>query len=241
MTTFSMTVNELVREAYEAAALLEEDEDLSAAKLNRGVSILNQLVSQFNTGEIVPYYQNMSFNLVGGQSEYVLSLAEDADVETNPLIQLSNALITVTGQTFALEIITDQEYFNTWQNTATIAQPWQVYLDSGINTSTLTFYPTPDQAYSCQIRGKFTISNFVANTDITNLPSYYYQYLIFLLAKRLAVSYPSGVWTQLAQDFLDDAENAVRSANKLNVQVNNSPALIGNGGFYNNILGGVWP
>lgn len=241
MTVFSMTVNQLVREAYETAALIEEDEDLSAAKLNRGVSILNQLVSQFNTGEIVPYYQNLSFDLVASQSSYILSLADGADVSTNPLLQLSNAYLTVNGQTFPLEIITDQEYFNSWRAVTTNGQPFQVYLDSGINTSSLTFYLTPDQNYSCTIRGKFCLSNFVANTDITNLPSYYYQYLIFLLAKRLAAAYPSGVWTQIAQDFLDQSENAVRSANKLNVLVNNSPALIANGMYFTNILGGVWP
>ncbi len=98
------------------------------------------------------------------------------------------------------------------------------------NITTVQIFPAPSQVYDLSVYGKFQLNELTSNDDMSELPTYYYLYLQFALAKYLAVyKGRMAAWTsELEQEYKTlKADMEANSSQNLEININNEVWLNG--------------
>lgn len=240
MPAYTYTTNKLVSDAYKLISAIDQNDTLQAVQLQDGVEKINEILScDEQAGTCVPYFEVITFQMVPGTRTYEFAL-ESSGINPDPLsgtpfLTVSNPISLVESvQLFLLQntrIPIDErnrdQFFNTMRYNLATGQPMEYLFQRAINTSFLMLWPTPSQNYYCEISCKKMFTYVTINSNLPTIPSYYYRYLKYALAKELGACYNDAIWTDRHETTFAELKLLIKSTNDTDYSLQVSPALMG--------------
>jgi len=192
-----------------------------------GIELINEILDNFSVDNIyIPYLTTLTFDFVGGQATYTFSDIVTADVNTDRIIDLVFANYTVSDQiTYPLDIVSKANYYEMVRLQAFQTRPAICFLNKQAADSEVTFYPAPDQAYSCSLKVKRMLDSLSLEEDLDGLPPYYYGLLKAALARKFLMYYPSANWTPQAEQDYQDMYYNLKTGNETDITIRSSGLL----------------
>jgi hypothetical protein len=242
MSQVNFSVNDLIINSLYLLGELGVGEAPDSFMLSSGLELVNELLDKFAADSIyIPYLTEVSFPLVAGKGTYSFSDIIPADVVVDRLIDLSFANYTVPsagqGIIYPLQIINKAQFYGVTRLLPLTTRPGFIFLDRQPLESFVTLYPQPDQPYPCLLGVKVMLDKVIANQSLMSLPPFYYGFLKYCLARKFRSYYPSGNWTETAEEEYKDYFNIIKNANETDLTVRPSAILSRPEPFYwQNIL-----
>lgn len=220
---------QIIQGAYRKIGRNPDDRNLSDTKISEGLNYLNLLFKSYLTNtQLIEYDEEITFNLVVGQRDYVISKESGADVENNMIVKLKHVNLVQQNSRYPVDIVTDVYLFKVQTDTTITQRPKWVFLQKGINNSTLNFVVKSDDTYQCIVKAKFARNNILSteiNDELREIPEGNYLFFEFQLAEILHYNYPGSVWTPELQSKLDALKEDVQSAGDIDLEIETSLAL----------------
>lgn len=236
------SVREFVNESYQLISASTPTVPLHGDDLSRGIKILNRLLDQYSaTGLMITVSKQLDFELQIGEG--FVSFAQPDYVGTpeqlpqgpiitdqGRLVNLLNAWVTLQGVTYPLIDENRTEFYSSYKYEPLMGLPRYVVVIPQTNITTLQIFPSPSQPYALSVYAKFQLATLTANDDMSELPTYYYLYLQYALAKYLSkFKGRSQAWTpDLEDDYKQlKADMESNSSQNLDININNESWLNG--------------
>lgn len=242
MSQVERTTNDLIINSLYLLGELGVGEQPDSFMLSSGLELINELLDKFAADSIyIPYLTPITFPFVVGQPTYSISDLIPANITADRIVDLSFANFTVPssnqGIIYPLQIISKSQYYGVTRLSPLVTRPGFIFLDKQALESFITVYPSPDQPYSCLIQVKSMLNKLIANQSLDELPPFYYGFLKYCLARKFRSYYPSGNWTDTAEQEYQDYFSTIKNANETDVTIRPSAILSRPEPFYwQNIL-----
>jgi hypothetical protein len=204
------TVDWLLQRAYRIIGLNSNDRNLSGAKIQEGLDILNELLdSFFAEPDMIAYFDEVQFNLVTGQKSYEFSNEVTADVTSNKIAQLKSVNIIDSNTSYPMWVQKDFIDWEVRRVTDRQTRPSQCYLQNENFKSFLIFDVLPDKNYICKVKAKFALSNVALSTDLETVPIYYTKFLTLATGRELNSMYPGSIWNDKLEARYEKAKRNI--------------------------------
>jgi len=236
------TTNELIISSLYLLGELGVNETPDSFMLSTGLELLNELFDKFASDSIyIPYLTEISFNMVQGQATYSISDMIVSDVTEDRIVDLSFANYTVPsagqGIIYPLKIINKAQYYNVTRLLPLETRPGFIFLDKQPIQTFVTLYPQPDQPYPCLLGAKVMMDKVIANQSLDEIPPFYYGFLKYCLSRAFRSYYPSGNWTDTAEQEYENYLSIIKNSNETDLTIRPSAVLSRAEPFYwQNIL-----
>jgi hypothetical protein len=230
----SQSVKGFVIDSYQLISASSPTVPLQGDDVLKGVQFLNELMAAYSSsGLMLTIAQQVDFPLSIGEGEITFADATytpAATVQIGRLANLENAWVNLEGVDYPLIDESRHDFFSAYKYFPLQGLPRYIIVKPQTNVTTVQIFPAPSQYYQMFVYGKFQFSLYTENSDMSNLPTYYIQYLRFALAKML--SFYKGrtdAWTDKLEMALMEFKQDMMSASSYNldIQVNTESWLNG--------------
>lgn len=220
------SVRAFITDSYQIISAATPTVPLQGDDLSKGIQILNRLLNQYSAnGLMITVSKQVDFTLsinqgtvTFGEPDYVPT--PDITSEGR-LVNLLNAWVTLQGVTYPLIDESRTEFFSSYKYEPLAGLPRYIIVKPETNLTRVQVFPAPSQPFDLSVYGKFQLSSLSSNDDMSELPSYYYMYLQFALAKYLAVyKARMGAWTPELENMYRDLEKDMVAASSTNLDIN---------------------
>lgn len=232
----SLTVREFVEQSYQLISASSPTIPLQGSDLSFGIRILNQLLQSYAaTGLMITIASTQTVALAIGQ-EYVVtgdaSYIPTPDITVGRLANLENAWLELDSVDYPLINISIDEFNTAWKYEPLQGLPRFVIVYQDTQTTSLRLYPAPSQYFQFFVRGKFQLPVVTSNSDMSLLPDYYQQYLMFAVARQLApFKGRMAAWVKDLEAIYQELKDNIVSSSEVNVAI---------GGDRQSLLNGAW-
>lgn len=206
------TVNDIIRLSYNLTSAFTFENVPSSNDISFGLTLLNLIIRTDPTGAQIPFYRQLNFPLVVNQEMYTIG-PNGPDFVSPAIRDISTAYVTLINVNYPLKPLTRYEYFGLTNREIVTGVPRNYFFENTISDTTqLYIYPRPDQAYQITLAAKTDLDALTLYTPITQVPEYYYQYLIYMLAAELKNYRPSSVWNETKERKMLELKALVEAA-----------------------------
>ncbi len=228
MSEPQQSVRQFVTNSYQMISASTPTVPLQGSDLSFGILILNQLLNQYSaTGLMITVSQQVDYLLGIGQGEITIGNANyvptpDLTPPNCPgrLANLLNAWVTLNNVTYPLIDESRTEFFSSYKYATLRGLPRYVIVKPETNLTRLQVFPAPSQPYLVSIYGKWQLQSLTSNDDMSSLPSYYFLYLQYALAKHLSVyKGRAEAWSPLLEQMYRDLEKDMVAASSTNLDL----------------------
>lgn len=226
MSEPQQSVRSFVQDAYQIVSASTPTVPLHGNDLSQGVAILNRLLNQYSAnGLMITVSKQVDFLLNIGQREVTFGAADyvpTPDITSEGrLVNLLNAWVTLQNVTYPLIDESRTEFYSSYKYDTLDGLPRYVIVVPQTNLTTVRVFPGPSQPYNLSVYAKFQLNQLTSNDDMSELPSYYYMYLQFALAKYIAVyKGRMSAWTPDLESMYRDLEKDMIAASSTNLDIN---------------------
>ena len=224
------TASIIIHNAFRKIGLNSSDRNLSGDKIQTGLNYLNALFRSYLTDtQIIAYNDVISFSLVVGQREYIISKEVGADVDNNMIVELKHVNLLFQNIRYPVQIVTDRYFYEVQRDQTLQLRPDNVFLQNGINKSTLNFIVKSDKTYTCEVKAKFFRNQVLMseiNNDLLEFPTGYDLFFEYELARILNDTYPGSVWTAKNEKIYLELKGNIESTSDIDVEIESSSALL---------------
>lgn len=231
MAAVSISIMQLVRDAYFLTSIINEQNPLSAAQFTSGVSILNyEINSRNSTGMKIPYFTEYTFNLTPGKADYSFGQLSTSDEITNRFVSIDYIDYICNGVQYYVRVDSTKEWKQTFRQVTNLqpAPPQECFVNQNRDETVISFYFPPDQAYVCTVRGKQVLDQFTSTGEVLNVPPYFYKLFLYVLGAELSRRYPGvAVWTDAHQKELMKLLSDQDMNNQVNLDIKSGVAMLG--------------
>lgn len=228
MSEPQQSVRQFVTNSYQMISASSPTVPLQGSDLSFGILILNQLLNQYSaTGLMITVSQQVDYMLNIGQG--TITIGDSSYVPTpdltppacpGRLANLLNAWVTLENVTYPLIDESRTEFFSSYKYATLQGLPRYVIVQPETNLTKFQVFPAPSQPYLVSIYGKWQLQSLTSNDDMSSLPSYYYLYLQYALAKHLAVyKGRSDAWSPLLEQMFRDLEKDMVASSSVNLDL----------------------
>ena len=219
----------IIQGAHRTIGILSDERNLSGSKTVEALNYLNLLFKSYLTNtQLIEYDDEITFNLVVGQRDYVISKEVGADVDNNMIVKLKHVNLIRQNTRYPVQIVNDVYLFKVQRDTTITQRPIDVFLQNGINKSTLNFIVKSDETYQCIVKAKFARSNVLLteiNDELLEVPHGNYLFLEYQLAKILHHKYPGSLWSADLEAQYQELKANVEGASDIDLEIETSLAL----------------
>jgi hypothetical protein len=241
MSQPTITVNEFIFDSFQIISAATPTVPLHGNDLQVGLNILNRLMDQYSaTGLMITVSQQVDYLLSIGQGTVTNGNADyvptpdinPTSVPTCPgrLANLINAWITLDNVTYPLIDESRTEFWSSYKYAPLMGLPRYIIIQPQTNLTVIQVYPGPSQPYLLSLYAKWQLPYLTLGGQMGELPTYYFMYLQFALAKYLAV-YKARMeaWTPQLEGMFRDLEKDMiaSSSTNLDININNESWLNG--------------
>lgn len=240
------TVLELITHSLQDIGVLGAEENPSAADAAKGFSMLNNMISSWNTEDLMIYsIDNNTFDYVPNQLSYTIGIGGNFNI-ARPVRILSAYNRGNSGlQTqvdYPIEVTTDySRYSEVVAKNITTSLPVIMYDDGNYPLKNLTFWPVPSTTdYRPSLWSYQPLSGFASLSETLSLPNGYEDALEFNLAVRCSIPFGKQPSVLLSQEAVKTKAN-IKRINYNSPIMQFDPALTKGGVAYNlySFLSGV--
>jgi len=186
-TSFSMSKNQLIREALDIVGAGSEGEPVSADMYRRGSNSLNLMIQSWNAMDDLWRRTQIEVALVAGQAEYILD-------DPKPLRIAAGHRVDASGYETPMTEWSRQEYLDQPNKTQSLATPVNFYYDNQRDEGRLYVWPAPSAPVAARVTVKLdTLRPFFImdiSSDTLDFPQEWQETVVMNLAKRLKMKYP---------------------------------------------------
>jgi hypothetical protein len=238
MPQITRTTNDVIIGSLQLLGELGVGELPDAFMLSTGLDLINELLDKFSSDSIyIPFLTTINFTFTVGQDTYSISDMIPADINQDRIIDLSFANYTVQPTAsepivYPMKIINKATYYNVVRLQNLNARPGFIFLNKQPTESFITVYPAPDQPYPCSLQCKVMLNSLAEDQDLNELAPYYYGFLKYALARKFRDYYPSGNWTQTAEDEYQEYYNNLKNSNETDLTIRPSAIMTAPEPFY---------
>lgn len=226
MSEPTQSVREFVSQSY---ALINADAPtvpLHGDDLSMGIKILNRLLNQYSAnGLMITVSKQVDFMIGIGQGTVTFGPADftpTPDITTaGRLVNLLTAWVTLDGITYPLIDESRTEFQSSYKYDPLLGLPRYIIVTPQTNITSVRVFPGPSQAYNLSVYGKFQLAELTSNSDMSELPTYYYMYLQFAVAKYISMyKGRSEAWTDGLEQMLVELKRDMEAASSTNLDIN---------------------
>jgi hypothetical protein len=231
-----LTVRDFITQSYRLVSAASPTVPLHGSDLSLGLQVLNQLLQSYaSTGLMLTISREYSLPLSVGQENVICGPADfvpTPDVPIGRLANLENAWLLLNGVTYPLIIEARSEFLAAWKFDPLKSLPRFVMVFPETQVTRLRLYPAPSQFFELFLRGKFQLNTLTANDDMSSVPQYYQRYLMFALARDVAM-YKGRMeaWTPQLEAMYQAAKDEMVSSSEVNLAIT---------GERDSLLNGAW-
>jgi hypothetical protein len=226
MAVITRTVNSIIDGAYKIIGLYSEERAMDQGRTTEALYYLNALLDQYASNQTrIAYDGRLSFNLVADQSEYIISKAIGADVDSNKIAHIKYITVTDGDFVWPVQLQPDDFYFTNKRDINQTGRPNQVFFQNEVNGSKLVFFTKPDKVYQCNIKGKFVLDAVELSQPLDEVPAYYHMFLEYALARILHVHYSGSNWGQVREDEYIRLLNSISDISDMDLSANTGASL----------------
>jgi hypothetical protein len=220
------TVNKLIEQSFKKAGLFTQDRVIEGFRTTEALDMLNDIISENSSdGTYVAFYKTLQFPVIAGTKSYTIGKNVGNDVDHERISDLKYCVLIYSNTRYPVKVLSDYDYYDNAWSVSESGRPSSVFVQNGIGESTLTFPLAPDANYTCEIKAKFILDTLALNTDITNVPPYFFRYWKYALAKDLALEYMPGNWGAAHEQVLQKLERHLQMINDIDMNLRVSNAL----------------
>ena len=219
-----ITVREFVEQSYRLISASSPTVPLHGSDLPFGIKVLNQLLQSYaSTGLMLTISKDANTTLAIGQRDVICgpaSYTPTPEITEGRLANLENAYLLLNGVTYPMIIESRAEFLAAWKFDPLQALPRFVMVFPENQVTRLRIYPAPSQVFEMFIRGKFQLSELTSNDDMSSVPEYYHRYLMFALARDVAM-YRGRMeaWTPPLEQMYQAAKDTMVASSEVNLAI----------------------
>ncbi len=217
----AITINDLVKKAYRKLNVVAEGGSLEPEQLTDGISDINDIIEQWNTEKLIPYYiEQSTLTLTASQNEYTVGSGGDFNI-TRPK-RILKGTITKSNRTYPMSILTYSDWMDIYNKNSESQLPRWLYYETSFSSGLGKIYLNyvPSEANTLTIANETQISSLSSGANIeTALPPEFRKALVDVLAFEMLPRYPSEANGQLIKFHADESLNKIRRLNFKNVMV----------------------
>lgn len=176
----STTARALITKAYYLSGIVSRRfQTVSGDQLTDGLSLLNEaLATEGIDGQLIPYYQEYSFNAVAGQETYFIP----------GLIEPETLTFNIGPVRYSMEYKQRRKYFATPRQDNIESLPYEWHIERKLNGADLYMYFLPNTNYPVKLWGKFKLDEITDLCEDLELKydQYFIKYLTYSLAREIA-------------------------------------------------------
>lgn len=240
------TVLELITHSLQDIGVLGAEETPAAADAARAFALLNNMISVWNTEELMIYnVESELFSYVAGQAVYTIGSGGNFDTPrpVKILKAYNRGNNNLSSQVdYPIQVTTDfTEYSEVVAKNIQTTLPVIMYDDGNYPLKNLSFWPVPQNTtYKPLLYFWRAISSFSSLTDVLSLPPAYEDALEWNLAIRCAIPFGRPVSPDLRQQATM-SKSQIKRINYNDNKMYFDPALVKGGVAYNlySFLSGV--
>jgi hypothetical protein len=225
MSATLLTIGQMVEQSLIMIGEYTPSETPENKYFSEGVMWMNLILRTLSASGInIPFQSLLTFNLVPNKIEYTIGQNPPVDVVSNYIVSITAGNVLLNNQEYPLTPLGFVQYDNSYKSITSTGLPRYYVLDNALGVSTVIIYPIPDQTYICNLRVKSVISPVNLNSQITDIPDYYQQLLIYELSAKLANLYPTALWDEKRQNELRELRQLMLNTNSIDLTL--SPSSI---------------
>lgn len=232
-TTADLYVNDLIIKALQTIRVVTEFNAPTSFDFETGLAMLNELLASCNmNGSDIPFFYDISFDIVPGKVKYYFGQGPLADVKVNFLSEVMYLNLFWSNIMYPVFIITDFQALMTMkaENISYLPQAARVYQEQGSDGSEYTvvqLYNLPNQEYRMVMRAKKSLPQVKQQDYITDLPMYYREFLRLSIGEKCLPFYGnSAQWTPKLDQDLRACVNNIKASVKKDLDVKASQSLL---------------
>lgn len=186
--------------------------------------LLNQLLTSYaDSGLMLTIAKTVTLGLAIAQEEVTIGPATVAPVpniiEGRPA-NWEHAWLELNGVTYPLIFKTRDEFLASFKYNPLQGLPRFIIPFPDTEFVTFRLYPAPSQFFEFNLRGKFQLPDLQPTDTLNSLPPYYQRYLLFALAKDLALFKGRvAAWTAPLEDELEKATKSMQAVSEVNLAI----------------------
>lgn len=208
------TALDVIKRSLRMLGVYSHGEALASEESQDGLSALNALMGSLSNEGLLVHAKTLdSIDLTAGQSSVTVG-PSGATVTARPVRVLPESYILLSGISYPLEILNDEDYQAIHSKTDE-GTPRGIWVQMAMPDITVTPWPVPNEACTLKLWSEKVITSFAGLTTELSLPPGYERMLAFLLAMDLAPEYSRPVPAVVATG----AANARRAIKRTNTQV----------------------
>lgn len=219
------TIKSFIDDSYRLINPSNPGQPLQGNDLSFALRALNRLLTSYaSDGLMLTIAATKTVPVIINQQEVVIGPATyvpTPDIQSGRIANWENAWLVLNGVTYPLIFKTRDEYESSFKYEPLAGLPRYIIPFPETQVVRFRIYPAPSQTFDFYIRGKFQLTSYTS-TDNTmeTLPGYYERYLMFALAKDLALFKGRvAAWTPLLEQELTDARNNIAANSEVNLSI----------------------
>lgn len=208
-----MTPAELIPRAFQRASILGSDQTLSAADLDTGFYVLNEMIDAWSIEKLYLYeLVTLTAPAVNGKAAYTLGPGGDFDVTRPPSI---DQLIYTNGSIDYEVTQTTVEQYAAIPYKQTIGIPSAFAYEPAMPAGVMSVYPIPIAGGTLKVKTHQLLTQFSTINQVVQFPPGYQAALRHALAVALCGEYQ----VTPSAELMRSAQNAKRAIGRANVRV----------------------
>jgi len=153
-------------------------------------------------------------------------------IKQGRLANLDNAWLVLSGVTYPLIDKSRDDFLAAWKYEPLQGLPRFAITFPDTEYVDIRLYPAPSQFFEFFCRGKFQLSSYTKDSDMSNLPQYFIRFLLFAAARDVCMyKGRTESWTDKLEKLYMEAYDIMISTSEVNLSITGDEQSLLNGAW----------
>ncbi len=153
-------------------------------------------------------------------------------IKLGRLANLDNAWLTLSGVTYPLIDKSRDDFLAAWKYNPLQGLPRFAITFPNTEYVDIRLYPAPSQFFEFFCRGKFQLSQYTKDSDMSNLPQYFIRFLLLATARDVCLyKGRAEAWTQRLEQYYQESYDVMVSTSEVNLSITGDEQSLLNGAW----------
>ena len=153
-------------------------------------------------------------------------------IKDGRLANLDNAWLILSGVTYPLIDKSRDDYLAAWKYEPLQGLPRFAITFPNTEWVDIRLYPAPSQYFDFYCRGKFQLSAYTKDSDLSNLAQYFIRFLLFACARDVCMyKGRAEAWTPKLEQMYQEAYDIMVSTSEVNLSITGDEQSLLNGAW----------
>jgi hypothetical protein len=153
-------------------------------------------------------------------------------IKQGRLANLDNAWLLLSGVTYPLIDKSRDDYLAAWKYEPLKGLPRFAITFPNTEYVDIRLYPAPSQFFDFFCRGKFQLSTYTKDSDMSNLPQYFIRFLLFAGARDVCMyKGRTEAWTAKLEQMYQESYDIMVSTSEVNLSISGDEQSLLNGAW----------